>query len=237
MVQKKTTETDKRGEGWGCDNEQRGICDREKAFHNNPYDMNRATKETKVTGLILAGGKSTRFGQDKACVNFGGTTLLGYIFNMLRELFDEVIIVGGRYELAKMDNERIVEDIYPGSGPLGGIHAGLINAQNDRCFVTACDAPFLEKKLIRFICAFTDTDVAIPRSVNGKLHPLTAVYVKSCIPAIEKQLHLGHNKIIDFFPMVMVRYVEETDWRWYDPEGRSFININTMEDYLLNIKT
>ncbi|MEW6200956.1 MAG: molybdenum cofactor guanylyltransferase, partial [bacterium] len=150
--------------------------------------MNEISEKLKMTAVILAGGKSTRFGQDKAAVTFGDTTLLGHIHKLLNEIFEEVLIAGGAQQHAGADYVNTINDVYPDRGPLGGIHTGLVSAKYERCFVTACDTPFLKGNLIRFICSFTDADVVIPRSSNGKLHPLAAVYAKSCLAVIKKHL-------------------------------------------------
>lgn len=181
---------------------------------------------------MLAGGRGSRMGEGKVGLEFGGRTLLEHAVRLVRGWFDEVVIVGEVGEPGRFGEVKVVRDAYRGRGPLGGIHAGLVRAEGERCFVVGCDMPFVEEGLVEMLVSEGErADVVIPRSTDGKLHPLVAVYGKGCLPAIESQLESGRNKITDFFGDVEVSYIEETEWRKADPDGRSFFNINTKQDY------
>jgi molybdopterin-guanine dinucleotide biosynthesis protein A len=184
-----------------------------------------------MNGIILAGGNSSRFGENKAFMEVAGRPLIENIVNMLRDIFAEVIVVAKSGENYKYLEAKIVEDIIPGKGPLSGIHAGLVNSSAHDNFIVACDMPFLNCDLIQFMREkVSGSDVLIPR-VRGAVEPLHAFYSKNCIKPIEGRLHAANYKITGFLGEVDTRYIEEGELRAYDPEMRTFANINTQADY------
>jgi FdhD protein len=126
---------------------------------------------------------------------------------------------------------RKVPDLYPLKGSLAGIHSGLSHARSDKIFVVACDMPFLSAEVIRRLCTGGDAaDVVIPRSERG-VEPLHALYDTRCLPAVEELLDAGEKKIVRFFPRVRVCEVPPAAFADCDPDGRSFRNINTPQEY------
>jgi molybdopterin-guanine dinucleotide biosynthesis protein A len=143
---------------------------------------------------------------------------------------DEVIIVTNSPQRYGYLGARLVSDVYPGKGALGGIYSGLEAAHNHHSLVVACDMPFLDLNLLRYMILLSPgQDVVIPR-VGGLTEPLHAIYSKKCLQPIERLLSAGGFKIIDFFPEVRVRYVEEQEIKLFDPRCLSFFNINTLAD-------
>ena len=125
---------------------------------------------------------------------------------------------------------RTAADIYPGSGSLGGIFTGLSAAKGDYGIVVACDMPFLNTDLLRFMLDMApDYDVVVPR-LNGRPEPLHAISSKICLKPIEQRLKRNDLKIALFFEEVRVAYVEEEDVDLMDPHHLSFFNVNTQED-------
>jgi molybdopterin-guanine dinucleotide biosynthesis protein A len=125
---------------------------------------------------------------------------------------------------------RTVADIHPGKGPLAGIHSGLIAASNQRAIVVSCDTPFLSVGLLEYmIQTCPGCDVAVPR-MSAKIEPLCAVYSKDCVEPIQELLERNELKIIELYPMVTVRYIEEAEIDRFDPEHLSFFNINNQID-------
>lgn len=184
-----------------------------------------------MNGIILAGGNSSRFGENKAFVEVAGRPLVENTVNMLKYIFSEVIIVANKVEDYEYLGLKIVKDIIPGKGPLSGIHAGLVNSSADNNFIVACDMPFLNRDLIQFMKQkVSRSDVLIPRTGEG-IEPLHAFYSKRCIKPIEQRLQSNNYKIIDFFAEVETEYVEEKDILTFDPMVRSFKNLNTQLDY------
>lgn len=191
----------------------------------------QAPKIKGITGVILAGGESRRMGCDKSLLPIDGARFIDHIYRRLEALFEEVIIVTNSPGLYQDIPCRKVPDIYYAKGSLAGIHSGLCHAANERVFVVACDMPLLSGELIRYICQQGEIgDVVIPRT-GGELEPLHALYAKRCIPAIEEVLDAGQRRIVRFFDRVQVHAVEYDDVVRLDPQGVSFRNINTPQEY------
>ncbi|MFA4837013.1 MAG: molybdenum cofactor guanylyltransferase [Dehalococcoidia bacterium] len=192
--------------------------------------MNNDDKFNDVTGVILAGGRSTRMGRDKAMLRVGedgGVTLFERLLELMQALFPKIIIAGDRPDLCQIQLP-CYPDRYPGSA-LGGLYTGLFEANSEMIFVSPCDLAFPDPKLARLILAQRrDYDVVVPKTPAG-IEPLFALYRKSCLEHMRNMLERSEYRIYDFFPQVRVRYmgVEElpSDWQW------SLMNINTPEDY------
>jgi len=183
------------------------------------------------SAVILAGGESRRMGHNKALLDFGGEKLIQRVHRILKSAFDEVLISARTPEAYEFLGAPIVLDVYEGGGSLAGIHAGLVRSTSQSCFFTACDMPFLNIELIRYLDGFaSEYDLVIPMSRNG-LEPLHAFYSKSCLPLIEEQLQEGNLKVIDFFDRISVREVTVEEMLEYDPHELSHFNINTREKY------
>lgn len=185
------------------------------------------------SAVILAGGKSTRMGRNKALLDFGGEPLIGRLHRILKEAFREVLISANDAETYEFLGAPVVPDVFTVGGSLAGIHSCLLRSQAEHCFFAACDMPFVNVELVRYLDRFTDDyDVVIPLSKAG-LEPLHSFYSRRCIPHIERQLETGNLKVIDFFRHVRVREVTLDEMRACDPEEMSYFNINTQEKYEL----
>jgi molybdopterin-guanine dinucleotide biosynthesis protein A len=183
-----------------------------------------------VSGIVLAGGHSSRLGTDKSFINVNGQSLIEHIVAKLTRLSDDVIIVTNSPDEYDHLEARLVGDIYPGKGALGGIYSGLRAAANAYSLVVACDMPFLDLNLLRYMIILArEHDVVIPR-IGGLTEPLHAIYSKNCLEPIDRLLARGGLKIIDFFSEVRVRYVEEGEVDIFDPQHLSFFNVNTPND-------
>jgi FdhD protein len=184
-----------------------------------------------VTGVILAGGGSTRMGSDKALLPYQGGRFIEAIHRRMEELFEEVIVATGqtgRYDFLPC---RRVTDLYPGMGALGGIHAALRASGSEKVFVVACDMPHLAPDLIRHLCSLAEeADVVVPEGEGG-LEPLHAVYRKGVLPVVEAALRDGQCRVVSFFDRVRVRRVPFAEVERIDPCGSAFRNINTPEEY------
>ena len=185
----------------------------------------------EITGIILAGGKSRRLGRNKALLELGGRSLLARARANVHPLCREVIVVGGPSGADQLGRTQYVADIYLSHGALGGIHAGLRAARTEYSLVVACDMPFLNQDLLRYMIGQVDSyDVIIPR-LNGLTEPLHALYSRNCLRPIERLLARRGGRIISFFPQVRVRYIEEAEVDRFDPQRRSIFNINPAEDW------
>lgn len=184
----------------------------------------------QATGVILAGGKSTRMGADKAFLEIGREEMIRRIAGELKKVFKEILICGGKEETGKRLGLKVVGDLIKGGGPLSGIHAALHHMSHQKCLVVACDMPFINAGMAQCIVKHAEGyDVAVPRH-GIHLQPLFAVYGRGCIPAIEQSLAASRYKIVDFYPMVRVNYVSEEKLRALADIDFAFFNVNTPVD-------
>lgn len=169
-------------------------------------------------------------GKNKAFIEVNGQRLIDRTKNLFVELFDEVLLVTNS-PLDYLDlNLRLIADLWPGKGALGGIYTGLFHASHSHAFVAACDMPLLNKALISRLAALSPGyDIVIPKTEDG-FQPLHAVYSRKCLPFMENLLRENNLKIIDFFPRVKKREVPTEEILPLDPQLISFLNINTPED-------
>ena len=182
------------------------------------------------SGAVLAGGESRRFGRDKALAVLAGKPLVEHVLETLEALFEDVLIVTNEPSAYERFDVTVVSDIVRGAGSLGGLLTALVHARAERCFVVACDMPFLNPALIRrMIGRCEGFDVVVP-SVQGDLQPLHAIYSKRCIGPILERIAQGELRIFDFYPNVLTLRLEERVCKEVDPENRSFANINTEEE-------
>jgi len=185
-----------------------------------------------VTGIILAGGKSARLGRDKAMLPINGNSFIGHIADQLRLIADEIIVVSNQPEKYALPNTREVQDIFPGKGPLAGIHAGLTAASNEYSFVMACDMPSFHPRAVAFLFSqSTGYDVTVPQ-IGQYLEPLFAVYHKNALPLITDALSQGIYKVTDFYPKAKINYVTEEHFLRECSFEECFFNVNTPDDYV-----
>jgi molybdopterin-guanine dinucleotide biosynthesis protein A len=184
----------------------------------------------KITGIILAGGKNLRMGKNKALLNVNGERIIDRTKNLFLELFDEVLLVTNSFPDYLDLNLRMVADLHPGKGALGGIYTGLFHASHTHAFVAACDMPFLNKDLIRHLIDLSPGyDIVIPKTQDG-LQPLHAIYSQKGLPFMEELIRQDNLKIIDFFHRVKKREVLTEEILPLDPRLASFLNVNTPEE-------
>ncbi len=159
------------------------------------------------SAAILAGGRARRFGgRDKSGLVVGGQTILDRQLSQLAlvEDLDDIMIVGGQ---ATRPTARLVADVVPGSGPLGGIHAALTNARHGAVFVVACDMPYVTAALVgRLFAELPNADIVVPQTDRG-YHPLCAVYTRACLDPVARRLADRTLKVMDLFADVRTRVV------------------------------
>jgi molybdenum cofactor guanylyltransferase len=184
-----------------------------------------------ATAIVLAGGKSSRMGQPKSLLLFDDTPLIVHLTRALESIFAETVIVAAAQQELPPLPAILVRDEVPYQGPVGGIYYGLKAASGKFCFVTSCDVAFLNPPLIRhLISQIWDYDVVVPHW-QERLQPLHAVYRASVLPLLEQQLARNELRPIFLFDKVRTRKVDEEEIRIFDPEGLSFFNMNTCDDY------
>jgi len=183
-----------------------------------------------VTGIILAGGKSSRYGRNKAFVEVGGIRLIERVIRVMRSVFPHLILItNSPHEYAYLQLP-MVEDLIKGLGPIGGIFTGLEAISDEAGFFVACDMPFLNSRLIHHMVSMRDDfDAVLPR-LGWKIEALHALYSKRCLPAIKEAIDKKEYQIIKFFNKIQLRYLDEDEIRAYDPKLRCFFNVNRPEE-------
>jgi molybdopterin-guanine dinucleotide biosynthesis protein A len=188
--------------------------------------------EIDVTGVLLAGGKSRRMGEDKRYLVVGEQTLLERGLEMLQSIFREVLVVIAQDSPPLSIDARVVRDLVPECGSLGGLYTGLTQATTPYIFVVACDMPFLNQTVITQFTNRRTTDDIVIAKLDGRLHPMHALYSKRCLPALEQMIRARQLKIQEIVSQssLQVRYVTETDLLTIDASWHSFYNVNSMVD-------
>ena len=175
-----------------------------------------------------------RLGHDKVLEKVGKTSLLEQVISSIDSLSREIIIVTSDQRnfphLESRPKFKIVSDIFPGKGSLGGIYTGLVKSDSFYNLVLAADMPFLNQSLLQYMIEVSNGFDFILPQVNNLYEPLHAIYSKSCIDPIQSLIEKGTKVIIEIFDYVKVRYVEAEEVDRFDPQHLSFFNINTKED-------
>jgi molybdopterin-guanine dinucleotide biosynthesis protein A len=185
----------------------------------------------KITGVIQAGGKSTRMGgQPKALLPLGGQRIIERVVDVVRAVTDDVLLVTNTPELYADLHLPMVADVFPDHGSLGGIYSGLWSAEGDAVFTVACDMPFLTPAVARLVIDRAhEADVVVPK-VGDQFETLHACYGKACLHPMESRLRAGQLKIVGFFPDVRVLVVSEADVARFRDPAVAFMNVNTPEE-------
>lgn len=194
---------------------------------------------SNITAVILSGGKSSRIGEDKALFKISNLTLIERIYFLLNKLFNEVIIISNKPKRYEFLNTKIYKDIFPGFGPLSGIHSGLTNSNTNLNFFISCDMPFVSKELIEFLINIEfNQDILIPKS-NNNIHSLCAVYKKSCLDKAERLLKFANEsmnnetgkskiKLFDLINSMHAKYVDISEEKFF--HTYLMFNMNTISD-------
>ncbi len=181
--------------------------------------------------IVLAGGRSMRMGQDKALLRTNGLTLLETVVATLHPLAGEIVIVADQAEKYLLPNCRVVGDLYPQTGPLGGVLTGLSELGAGAHLVVACDMPTLQPALLRLLIDSMgpEWDVVVPE-VEGRMEPLCAVYSDTVVSALQAFLDSGGRALHKALGTVRTRRIPEAELRLYDPTLLTFTNLNKPDD-------
>jgi molybdopterin-guanine dinucleotide biosynthesis protein A len=185
----------------------------------------------KASAIILAGGKNTRIGKNKAFIQLpSGESMIQNTLNILQRIFPEIIIVTNQKENYLKLDVKVVEDLIKESGPLGGIFTGLCYSTSEHNFVVACDMPFINPALIKLLWEKSETYDAVIPEIDGEAEPLFALYSKNCIPVMFEHLQKQNLKMREVLRKLQVNRIGAEEIDRLDPEHLSFFNINTEED-------
>lgn len=183
-----------------------------------------------VTIAILAGGQSRRMGQNKSFVLLGDKPVFEHVLARLLLLERPVSVITNTPEHYAKYNLPMIPDMLSGLGTLGGIYTAIQTSKTDYTLCVACDMPFLNTSLLRYLIGLCgEHDLIVPR-IGKYFEPLHAIYRKTCIDPIDRQLKKNILQASGFYDAVKMRIVEETEIRPHDPDLRSFMNLNTPDD-------
>jgi len=181
-----------------------------------------------INAAVLAGGESRRFGQDKATLKYGSTTLLERIYRELSTVVAKCWIVGRKYEELNLKRDLFIDDILTNAGPIGGLYTAL-NTSKKPILLTSCDMPFLMKEHIQFLAKQYDPSVAATIAVSKKgVEPLFGIYQHQIVPIINKLIESGEFAMYRLFDHVQVKFVDFVEAGYITD---LFFNINTLSDY------
>jgi len=187
----------------------------------------------QVTSIILAGGRNLRLGSSKALEIIGGKSLIERVIERVKLVSNQTLIVTspGQLALPLAGEVKVLVDLYPGKGPLGGIYTGLLASPSSHSVVVACDMPFLNIKLLGYMIELSPGfDAVVPRLEEGKLEPLHAIYSRSCLGIMKTEIERNHLQISHLLTMLRVKYIERAECQKFDPQLLTFFNINCQSD-------
>lgn len=195
------------------------------------------SRAASCAGFVLAGGASSRFGRDKALVEFRGDTLLARLSAMLRTVSPQVTVVGSLEKYAALGMPCLA-DRWPGQGPLGGIITALeasadstdIRAWN---LILGCDMPFLTTDWLAYLvrrAAESSRQVVVPQSSHG-LEPLCACWRTDAVDVLRSSFERGTRRVVEAMKQLQMEVLDETQWKRFDSAERLFWNMNTPVDY------
>ena len=199
--------------------------------------MSAGNSERRVGAYVLAGGGSTRFGRDKALVEFAGRSMLARAIELMRGVTPDVRIIAPPGKYADFETEA-VKDRWPGEGPLGGIVTALLHTRETEpeCewnLIVSCDMPFLTAGWMWFLverAANSAAQVVVPHSGNGP-EPLCACWRTDAVETLQGAFERGVRKVTQGIALLRAEVLDERDWKRFDSAGRLFWNMNTAADY------
>jgi molybdenum cofactor guanylyltransferase len=188
-----------------------------------------------ITVVIQAGGMSARMGEDKALKPFLGRPLIQRVIDRIKPIADELIVTTNRPADYEFLGLRLVPDLKPGRGALGGLYTAIASATSALVAVVACDMPFASPIFFEGalkLMVKEDADVVIAKTEEG-YEPLHALYRReTCLPAIETAIGADQWKVISWFLQVKVRTLTSDEVKSFDPFGLCFWNLNTPEEFI-----
>lgn len=188
-------------------------------------------KFSMISIVIQAGGQSRRMGQDKGLVPLDNIPLIEHVISSLVGIADETIITTNYPNDYQYLDLPLASDQYPGAGALAGLQTALKAAHGEHVFVIACDMPFVNRDLVKYIFSNAGkADVVVPH-FEDRFQPLHALYHRNnCLPAIEQVLSENKKRMISFYPLITIHKITSQQIKIFDPDGQSLKNINTPDE-------
>jgi len=197
---------------------------------------------SEITGVILAGGYSKRMGSNKSLLEINGFTMIEHSHELLKQIFNNIIISTNEPELFEFIDSLRIKDIYPYLGPLAGIHAALSSVQSQKIFLVSCDMPFLQPSVINYLLKVQTEEMIVLPKARNRIEYLCGIYNKNILPVVENILKAvtdakSRNEEVKNSALSMWNFVERVGAEIVDIEferfyfNDMFFNINTPEDF------
>jgi molybdenum cofactor guanylyltransferase len=198
---------------------------------NSKPQLQCLDSQAPVTAFVLAGGKSSRMGEDKALLKFKGAYLVEHAISVLRQVTDRVRIIGNPQKYGFL-GYAVIPDRTESRGPLTGIYTALTASETWLNIVLACDMPLVRAEFFRLLLKkASQADAVVMRFEDGFVEPLCSVYASTCLPAVKENLERQKLKISDLFSQLKVKYVSEAEIRRLGLDSQMFTNINTPDEF------
>lgn len=185
---------------------------------------------SNITGVILAGGKSSRMGTDKAMLELNGKPFIQHITETLKSVFDHVIIISDHGEQYKFLDLPIYEDIYKNCGPLGGIHSAFVNTHSEDIFIVSCDIPFIDILAVQYLLDHYSQSNATMFSIYQQPQPLFGLYNRSCLFKLENLLKQEKYTVLQFLNNIPTNVIQ-LESSLANTFSANLKNLNTPENY------
>jgi molybdenum cofactor guanylyltransferase len=180
----------------------------------------------RTTGIILAGGKSSRMGRNKALLELSGLKIIERIYKSIVHSCDDVIIISNSPDDYLFMELKIFKDIFPGLGPLAGIHSGLHNSKTENNLIISCDLPLISAEVITNIVKYESDKPVVIYQKKNRLQYLCGIYRKACLAFLETSLKSNNLRVKDFINKIDLEVLDAEEF-----PDEVFFNLNTIEDY------
>jgi len=200
-----------------------------------------------VTGIILSGGKSSRMGRNKSLLKIGDLTIIERVCDLMKSLFNKVILITNDPADYKFLNISIFEDLFKHKGPLAGIHSGLTHSSSEKNFIISCDLPLMTKEIINYLIESETNKLITVAKADGFIQQLAGKYSKECLSPAEKILKEVVNSenrdviqkkrkcnVLSLIDVVGAEIISAEDLPFYNED--LYFNVNRTEDYNLLLK-
>lgn len=195
-------------------------------MHQKNEQKNGIHNACDIGAIVLAGGKSSRMGEDKGLVLLNGKRMVEHVVESLLEVSNEVIIIANNPAYSEL-NYKVYGDIFKDAGPIGGIYTGLSISGNERNFILSCDIPFVSQRLLKYLANNSGDEEILITKHNEKVEPLCGIYRRNCLNKLEMLLKQNKLKVQEALSLFDVRILDVTCLDFFTEN--LFMNINTKE--------
>jgi len=184
-----------------------------------------------VCAVVLCGGQSTRMGTNKSLLRINDVKVIDRVTEELKEVTDNVIVIANEHKPYKYLNLPLYRDRYRDAGPLAGIESAMHHVQADAYLFAACDMPFANQAVYRFLLDQLEDYHAVVPKYKGRVHPLSSIYKRDCLPIIQKKLDEADLRVRSFYEDIDINFVDSFSQVSESDLEKHFFNMNNPEQY------